>query len=41
MGLLPKALVATGGEILVAGEDALDQFRARPLDGRSLEVVKP
>ncbi|MEO5662357.1 MAG: hypothetical protein ABIR39_03665 [Nocardioides sp.] len=22
-------------------EDALDQFRARPLDGRSLEVVKP
>ena len=22
-------------------EDALDQFRARPLDGKSLEVVKP
>ena len=22
-------------------EDALDQFRARPLDGKALEVVKP
>ncbi len=22
-------------------QDALDQFRARPLDGKALEVVKP